>query len=124
MNTKTKIRRASGIIEADTMPPSENPDLKNAAAPGELSDAELAGISNMAKDIGEAIEMRLNAIVTAAVKAGKRQENRAGVVAMADYQTMELMSEARQLVTTGLMQHFDGTDPISDNILGNYSACL
>ena len=124
MNTKTKIRRASGIIEADTMPPSDKPELNTHAAPGELTDAMIAGIDNMAQDIGEAIEMRLKAIVTAAIKAGGNSANRAGVVAMTRAQVTELMNDAAGLVEKAVDAHFSGTDPIQDNILGNYSACL
>lgn len=124
MSAKMKIRRASGIVEADTMPPSDKPELNTPAAPGELTDAMIAGIGYMAQDIGEAIELRLKTIFTAALKAGERRENRAGVEAMTKAQVSELMNDAAALVEKALDAHFSGTDPIQDNILGNYSVCL
>ena len=124
MSAKMKIRRASGIVEADAVSPSEKQELNTPAAPGELTDAMIAGIGYMAQDIGEAIELRLKTIFTAAVKAGERRENRAGVEAMTREQVTELMNDAAALVEKALDAHFSGTDPIQDNILGNYSVCL
>lgn len=93
-------------------------------APAVLDEATENGIHTVSQDIAETLALRIRTIITAAVKAGAEPADHAAAVRVAGIMLNELMKEAARVTTAGLEQHFSGTAPYADEIMGNYAACL